>query len=143
MAVPNQVVSYGYSLEPFKFTYFTATGIDATSVGKVVSFDTPASTVKLAADGDVICGRLETFEDRTVLGVKVGAVARKFKDLLPIKSGLTSFNAVAVGDTVCGAGAGEVKALNNGSAKTPNPALNTVVELVTIGGVAYAAVEKL
>lgn len=144
MAVPNQIVSRGFSFEDYKFTYFVSGSPTSADVGKAVSQDTTAaSTVKLAADGDTIFGRLETFEDRSVLGVKVGTVARKIKDILPIKSGLTGLNAVAVGDTVVGAGGGEVKALNNGTAKTPNPALNTVVELVTIDSVAYAVVEQL
>jgi hypothetical protein len=140
----NQLVSWGYSLPDFAFTYYVSGTIDASAdLGKAVSLDTAANTVKLAGAGDKVFGRLESYEDRAVLGIKVGAVARKFKHLLPIASGLTGFDAVAVGDTVVGAGSGKVKALNNGSAKTPDVTDNTVVELVTINSVAYAAVEKL
>lgn len=134
------VVSHGFSLNEFMFTYVLDSGIDEDDVGKAVSLDaTKTNTVKLAADGDAIFGRLETFEDRTALGIKVGTVSRKFKQKLPVKSGLTSFAAVAVGDTVVGAGDGEVKASNSGTAKTPDPALNVVIEI----GTGFAVVEKL
>lgn len=146
MAVPNQVVSWGFALPTTMFTYLISGTVTAADVGKAVTLDTTAaSTVKLAGSGDKIVGRLEAYEDRTVLGVKVATVSRKFKDLLPIASGLTSFDVVALGDTVVGSGTatGTVKALNSGTAKTPSWIDNVVVELVTISGVAYAAVEKL
>jgi hypothetical protein len=136
---PNAVVTYQFSFEDFTFTMNLASGITAADVGKAVALDTAANTVKLAGDGDNIYGRLETFEDRKQQGIKVGAVSRKFRSKLPVKSGLTSFNVVAVGDTVVGAGSGEVKASNSGSAKTPDIYKNTVVEV----GSGYAIVEKL
>ena len=73
--------------------------------------------MKVAGDGDVIVGKLATYENRTIEGIKVGAVALKggFKFA---KSG-----AVTVGQSVQGAPGGAVKAL------TPaNYALNMVVE---------------
>lgn len=142
---PRKVVSYGFPLDDVTFTYNISGTVAQTDLGKALSQDTAAaSTMKLAADGDSIIGRLVSYEDRSQQGAgKTGAVQRRFKELLPIKSGLTGINAVAVGDTVCGAGSGEVRALNNGTAKTPDPTKNIVVELVTINSVAYAAVERL
>lgn len=142
---PRKVVSYGYPLDDFTFTYNISGTVDQTSLGKALTQDTSAaSTFKLAGDGDPIDGRLWSYEDRTQQGAgKVGAVQRRFKELLPIKAGLAGLNVVAIGDTVVGAGAGEVKSLNDGSAKTKNHAINQVVELVTISGTAYAVVECL
>jgi hypothetical protein len=95
----------GFHFEDFILTFALTAGITAADQGKAVSFGAAANTVKLAADGDTIIGRLETVEDRKVEGSLVGAVALKFANLLPIKAGQT----VAAGDTVVGAGAGEVK----------------------------------
>lgn len=143
MAIPNQIVSWGYTSPDDIFTYLISGTVTDNDVGKAVTLDTTAAnTVKLAGAGDAIFGRLEVYEDRAVLGLKVASVAREFKDLIPIATGLTGFDVVAVGDTVVGSAAGLVKAKNSGSAKTPNWVENVVVELVTFGGVAYAAVEK-
>jgi hypothetical protein len=137
---PNGVVTQLFRFPDFQFTYNVSGSVTAADLGKAVAFDTTATnTIKLAGDGDVVIGRLEAFEDRTQEGIKVGTVARKIRGKFPVKTGLTGFNAVAVGDTVVGAGAGEVKALNSGSAKTPNQALNTVVEI----GTGFAVVELL
>jgi hypothetical protein len=96
----------GFHFEDFILTFTLAAGIVAADVGKAVSLDTSApNKVKLAADGDVIVGRLSTVEDRKVEGQLVGAVALKFANLLPIKNG----DAVAAGDTVIGGGSGTVK----------------------------------
>jgi hypothetical protein len=97
----------GYSFEDSMLTFNLATGITAAHVGRAVSVDTSvANTVKLAADGDEIIGRLETVELRTQEGSSVGAVALRFCQLLPIKTGET----IVVGDVIEGAGDGEVKA---------------------------------
>lgn len=102
----NQVVSWGYHFEDSMFTYLLAAGITANDVGKAVALDAVANTVKLAGDNDIIFGRLETFEDRTVLGIKVGTVSRRFKDKLPKTAA-----AITVGQSVTGSGtAGSVKA---------------------------------
>ena len=127
---PNAVVAHSFSHPDFTLTMNLSGAPALTDVGKAASLDaTGSNTAKLAADNDVILGRLETVETGGLDGLTVGAIARKFQARLPIKAGLTGFNAVAVGDTVCGAGAGEVKALNSGSAKTPNHALNIVVAI--------------
>lgn len=95
----------GFHFEDFHLTFTLAAGIVAADVGKAVSFGAAPNTVKLAADGDTIIGRLATVEDRKVEGSLVGAVALKFSNTLPIKAG----QVVAAGDTVVGAGNGEVK----------------------------------
>lgn len=106
MAITHTKVSLrGFHFEDFMLTFLLTAGITAADQGKAVSFGAAANTVKLAGDGDTIIGRLETVEDRKVEGSLVGAVALKFANLLPIKSGQT----VVAGDTVQGAGGGEVK----------------------------------
>lgn len=111
----------GFHFEDFLLTFTLAAGITAADRGKAVSLGAAANTVKLAGDGDVIIGRLETVEDRKVEGQLVGAVALKFANALPIKAG----EVVAVGDTVVGAGAGEVK-----KAATADHGANFVAEVV-------------
>lgn len=95
----------GFHFEDWILTFTLAAGITAADVGKAVSFGGAANTVKLAADGDAIIGKLATVEDRKVEGQLVGSVELKFSDLLPVKAG----DAVAAGDTVVGGGAGTVK----------------------------------
>lgn len=134
----NKVSLRGYYFEDSIFTFNLKTGITQADIGKAVSLDTSAAnTVKLAGDGDVIIGRLETVENRTVEGTLVGAVALRFAELLPIKSGET----VAVGDTVVGAGNGEVKALKSGepAASAPNYAMNFVAEVIGTNAVVVKA----
>lgn len=98
----------GFYFEDSLLTFNLTAGMDSDDVGKAVSLSTAAAnTVKLAGDGDHIVGRLQSVEDRTVEGTLVGAVELRFANTLPIKTGET----VAVGDTVVGAGVGEVKAL--------------------------------
>lgn len=129
---PNAVVAHTFSFPDFTFTMNLSGTVARTDVGKAVSLDTAAdNTAKLAADGDEIHGRLASVELGGLDGLTVGGVERKFRAILPIKAGLAGFNVVARGDTVCGAGAGEVRALNNGAAKTPNRSLNTVVAVLS------------
>jgi hypothetical protein len=131
VGVPNQVVSWGFTLEDFIFTYLMSGTPSTSDVGKAVSLDTTGTnTVKLTADGDVIFGRLETFEDRTLLSIKVGAVARKFKNKLPAAVG----HGIAVGDRIVGAAGGLVK--KDAAASASNP---IVVEV----GTDFVVAEKL
>lgn len=117
----------GFHFEDFSLTFKLTAGITAAHVGKAVSLSTAAAnTVKLSGNGDVIIGRLATVEDRTVEGSLVGAVELKFANTLPIKSGST----VAVGDTVVGAGAGEVTQRLVSTTPTPDYSQNYVVEVV-------------
>lgn len=112
----------GFHFENWHFTFRLASGIVAADIGKAVSLDaTGPNRVKLAADGDVIIGRLVTVENRVAEGQLVGTVALKFANVLPIKSGET----VVVGNSVQGAGGGEVKAL-----VSPNYSLNFVAEII-------------
>lgn len=86
-------------------TFVLNAGITAQDVGKAVTQDTSAAnTVKLAGAGDPIFGRLETFEDRVVEGVKVGAVKIIAGMELPTASSYTA----QVGDKVIGAAGGMV-----------------------------------
>ncbi|ESY35760.1 hypothetical protein NKK48_01520 [Mesorhizobium sp. C386A] len=118
----QNVTLRGFHWEVSSLTFNLATGIVANDVGKGVSVDTSGpNKVKLAADGDTIIGRLASVEDRSVEGTKIGAVELQFANILPIKAGAV----VAVGDTVVGAGAGEVKA-----AATPNHSANFVAEII-------------
>lgn len=127
----NQVVSYGFHFEDSAFTYLISGTVTADDVGKAVALDTAAAnTVKLAGDNEVIFGRLETFEDRTVLGIKVGTVSRRFKDKLPKTAA-----AITVGQSVTGsATAGLVKA-----ATAQDTNRNVVVEV----GTDFVVVEKI
>lgn len=124
----NAVVPSSFSFPDYTFTMNVSGAVTRAHVGRAVALDTTAdNTVKLAGDGDEIYGRLESFETGGLDGLTVGAVSRKFRAPLPVKAGLTGFNAVARGDTLVGAGDGEVKALNSGSAKTPNRSLNVAL----------------
>ncbi|SKB62391.1 hypothetical protein [Sphingopyxis flava] len=135
---PNSVVNYTFSFEDFVFTYALAAGTTAADVGKAVELDTSAAgKVKLATDDAAVFGRLETFEDRGN-GLLVGAVSRKFRTKLPVKDGLAGNEVPGLGDTVVGAGAGEVKALEDGTSKTPDQNVNTVIEV----GTDFVIVEK-
>lgn len=117
----DKVSLRGFHMEDWSLTFNLESSITIADVGKAVSKNgTVTNSVKLAADGDIIVGRLASFEDRTVEGIKVGAVELKFANTLPIVSGGGS---VVVGGSVQGAGGGEVKFL------AYDPSLNWVVEV--------------
>ncbi len=112
----------GFHFEDSHLTFTLAAGITANDVTKAVALDTSApNKVKLAGADDVIIGRLEVVEDRKVEGQLVGTIALRFANELPIKAGET----VAVGDTVVGAGGGEVK-----KATAANHNANYVAEVI-------------
>lgn len=127
----NQVVSFGFKFEDSVFTYLISGAVTDADVGKAVALDTTAAnTVKLAGDDENIFGRLETFEDRTVLGIKVGAVSRQFKDKIPKTAA-----AITVGQSVTGSSTpGAVKA-----ATTQDTRRNIVVEV----GAGFVVLEKI
>lgn len=107
-------------------TYVLASGITADDVGKVVTQDTSAANkVKLAGAGDPILGRLESYEDRVVEGVKVGTVKLIGGMELPTAEGYTA----AVGDSVIGAAGGLVTKVGTGQSS------DIKVWEVTTGGV--------
>lgn len=132
----NAVVSQYFPLDDFTFTYNLAAGTTADHVGAALTLDpTAPNQFKVAGDGDAIHGRLFQFEDRRQQGAGlVGSVERKFKARLPIKAGLGGADTVRLGDTVRGAGNGEIK---RAAANDPN--VNTVVEVTAT----HATVEYL
>lgn len=89
-----------------RYTFILDAAIVVGDIGKAVSVKAgSANTVKLAAAGELVVGRLYSFEDRTVEGIKVGTVETRGGFVL------TTTGVVAVGDSVVGdAIAGTVKA---------------------------------
>jgi hypothetical protein len=131
---PRKVVSAGFPLDDFTFTYNISGAVDQTKLGNAVTLDsTAASTMKLAGDGAAVHGRLVSFEDRSQQGAgKTGAVQRKFKEKLPAAVG----HGIAVGNSVCGsATAGLVRKAVAGT----DPITNLVVEV----GTDFVVVESL
>jgi hypothetical protein len=108
MATPfhTNVSLAGYFHEDSQFTVLLASGITAADVGKALAKDgTVANRYKLAADGEIVEGRLEVVESRTVEGTLVGTMARRFSNWLPVKAA----DALAPGDRILGAGNGEIR----------------------------------
>jgi hypothetical protein len=124
MAIIGQGISLrGMTHEKFHYPFYLASGTVIGDVGKAVTLDsTAANTVKLAGDGDTIIGKLVTVEDRSVEGVLVGTVALRggfrFTEV-----GSPTY-ALAVGDSVIGAGSGLVKARLNAAANAKEAAHN-------------------
>lgn len=122
MAIIGQGISLrGMTHEKFHYPFYLASGITKDDLGKAVALDaSAANTVTLAGDGDVIIGQLITVENRAIEGVLAGTIA--------LRGGFrftkTPAATIVVGDTVVGAGGGEVKA-----AATANHADNMVVEV--------------
>lgn len=89
-----------------RYTFVLDAAIVVGDIGKAVSIKAgSANTVKLAAAGELVVGRLYSFEDRTVEGIKVGTVETRGGFVM------TTTGVVAVGDSVVGdAIAGTVKA---------------------------------
>lgn len=126
----NSPALRAFRFDDFQITYLISGTVTAADIDKAVSLDTTvAGTVKLAADGDQIMGRLDTYSDRTQEKVKTAGVSRKFIGRLPIKAGLTGANVVVIGSTVVGAGAGEVKARTVASVATPDHSINVVTAI--------------
>lgn len=130
---PNAVVANSFSFPDYTFTMNVSGAVVQADVGKAVTLDTAtANTVKLAAAGDRIYGRLESLETGGLDGLTVGAVSRKYRAILPVASGLAGLDVPAIGDTVVGsATAGAVKASNNATIKTPDRGINTVLEVLS------------
>lgn len=135
MAIIGQGVTLnGFYDEKSVHTFIISGTVTTNDVGKAVTLDTAtANTVKLSGDGDAIFGRLMAVEDRAIEGVKVAAVCRRFSATLPIKSGQT----VAVGDTLVGAGSGEVKKKTTETFTIPHGSM-VALEIVTKGGANFA-----
>lgn len=107
---PNQVVLDGFTQHDFAFTMYLAAGhglTDSDLIGRVVSLDTSAdATVKVAADGENIYGRIFQVEDRSQEDVVTVTVETRFRKRLK-KANAT---VITRGASVVGAGAGLVKA---------------------------------
>lgn len=128
----TQVVLDGFTQHEFAFTMFASGGLTAADVGKAVSLDTTAdATVKLAADGEAIYGRIFQVENRTQEGVVTVTVETRFRKRLPKATGTV----IARGATIVGAGGGLVKA-----AGVTDTAKN--VALTTGSGLDYVIVEQ-
>lgn len=92
-------------------TFILEDSITEEHVGLAVTQDkTAANKVKLAGDGDPILGKLLNVENRSVIGVKTGAV--QVIGGVELKKSSAS---IAVGDTIEGAGNGEVKKSTTGT----------------------------
>jgi len=90
--------------EEFLYTFVLAAGIDADDEGKAVALDSSAAnTVKLAADGEVILGRLELVENRVSEGILIGTVSLKGGLKFPIDAGLAAGDVPDVGEYLSGA----------------------------------------
>lgn len=123
---PRKVVSYGFPLDDFTFTYNLAAGIGQANLGNALTLDTSAaSKMKLAGNGAAIHGRLFQAEDRSQQGAGLtGSVQRKFKEILPC----IAASGLAVGDSVCGSATpGTVRKAVAGT----DPITNLVVEVLT------------
>lgn len=120
----NQVVLDGFTQHDFTFTMLANWAATDADLGKAVSLVAagPAGTVKLAADGDDIYGRIFQVEPRTQEGVVTVNVETRFRKRLP-KAGATT---MAIGDTAVGAGAGLVK-----SAAAATPSKNVVLAVAS------------
>lgn len=130
MAIIGQGISLrGMTHEKFHYPFYLAAGIVAADVGKAVSLDaTAANTVKLAGAGEKVIGMLVSWENRAVEDVLVGTVT--------LRGGFrfqkaAAADAIVVGDTVVGAGAGEVGPRRNAgdTANEPDHSDNFVVEV--------------
>lgn len=127
-----------YQVEDANIPFYLASAITAADVGKAVTQDTTAArTVKLAGDGDVVIGRLDTFEDRVSEGVKVGNIQLKGGMRFTYPSSGVTF---AIGDRIIGAGSGLVKphtVASNATGAVPMPfymvtAINTTAKTVEV-----------
>ena len=89
--------------QDFVVTWNVSGTVDKTTdLGKAVSIDAAASNgVKLCADDSVILGILTSYEDRTLEGIKVGAVAHKGFFRVPYVNGATALVPI-VGHSVKG-----------------------------------------
>jgi len=120
----DKVTLRGFHWEYSSLTFNLAAGITAADAGKAVSLNgVVPNSVKLAADGDKIVGYLSTVENRVVEGILVGAVELQFANILPILPAAVA--TLAVGNSVVGAGGGQIKA-----ATAHNPRDNFVAEII-------------
>lgn len=108
----------GIPHDEFMYPFVLASGVSDGDQGKPVKMGSNNYEVDLAGDGDDIIGFLVSFEDRQVEGIKVGTVQIKG----PVEFTFATGDTVAVGDSIVGAGSGEVK-----KATTPSATNRTLV----------------
>lgn len=110
MAMIGAGVSHkGIPHDEWMYPFLLAASVVQEDVGKPMMIDTVNYTAKVATDGAEIIGWLESFEDRTVEGVKVGTIALKGPKEVPFATPGAE-GAIAVGDMVVGAAtSGQVK----------------------------------
>lgn len=105
----------------FRFTFLLNSTIVAADVGKPVAIKAgAANTVEIAGDGALVVGVLKSFEDRTIEGIKVGAVETKGGFLL------STTGVIAIGNSVVGSATA-------GSVKAGTDSRNRVVEIPSAG----------
>lgn len=99
------VTLLGLEVSSDAVTVNLASGITEKDEGKALAVDASApNTMKLAGDGDAIRGYLDKVEIREAEGV-VGTVYTRGWFKFPLKAS----DAAAIGDSIVGAGSGEVK----------------------------------
>ena len=126
-AIGTGVSLRGIPVEDFEYTWNLNSAVAATDVGKAMSLDSTANTLKLAADGDAIIGWLVSYENRVQEGVKVGTVSHKSSSTFTYTS-----TAPTVGGQVQGAGSGTVKVLSGSNARFPHVVLSVNTTLTTV-----------
>lgn len=100
------VTLLGLEVSSDAVTVNLASGITEKDEGKALAVDASApNTMKLAEDGDAIRGYLDKVEIREAEGVVVGTVYTRGWFKFPLKAS----DAAAIGDSIVGAGSGEVK----------------------------------
>ena len=116
--IGNGVRLHGYNFEEWIFTFNAAADIitlhntaNKSAIGLAVELDDTAAvlgtgTVKLASDGGVIFGRIESVEQRKQEGTQLVAVALKFMQYMPQSAAV-----ITQGTSLQGAGAGTVKTI--------------------------------
>lgn len=134
---PRAVVSSGFPLDDFTFTYLLSGAPVPADIGKALTLDTTAAnTFRLAANAEPIQGRLWQVEDRTQQGAGiVGTVQRKFKEKMPAAAA----HGIVVGDSVVGSATPGLVRKANAAATPPDPRTNLVVEV----GTDFVVVESL
>lgn len=89
-------------MEQWQLPFNLAAGMTAADIGRVVTMDSVANTVRLAADNEEILGRLETFEDRASEGLRVGTVSVKGAFVVPSIATVPAIGAQVTGGTTNG-----------------------------------------
>lgn len=103
----------GYPFPDSQLTVKLAAGITNAHVGLALTQDiSAANTMKLAGDNDAIAAVLYSVEERVVEGQLLGTACFRFARKMKVKAGLSGAAIVGVGSRLCGAGAGEVKAID-------------------------------